>query len=99
MRGLLLAIGLLLPVLGWAAEPLGIDLEGYPYPFPVAFLPLSADGHRQWAHGLAVARAQLPRELLGQGDPSAHRRRVPGDCAGPDRLRQILQTRGRMVIR
>src|SRR5260370_15465641 len=45
IRGLLLAIALFLPVLGWAAEPLGIDLEGYPYPFPVAFLPLSVDYH------------------------------------------------------
>ncbi|MBV9755734.1 MAG: alpha/beta hydrolase [Alphaproteobacteria bacterium] len=25
----------------WAAEPLGIDLEGFPYPFPVSFLPLT----------------------------------------------------------
>lgn len=28
-----------------ATEPLGIDLEGYPYPYPVAFLPLSVAGH------------------------------------------------------
>jgi pimeloyl-ACP methyl ester carboxylesterase len=45
IRGLLLAIALILPVLGWAAEPLGIDLEGYPYPFPVAFLPLTVAHH------------------------------------------------------
>ena len=41
IRGLLLAIALLLPAPGGAAEPLGIDLEGYPYPFPVAFFPLT----------------------------------------------------------
>jgi pimeloyl-ACP methyl ester carboxylesterase len=27
-----------------AAEPLGIGMEGYPYPFPVKFLPLTVEG-------------------------------------------------------
>ena len=26
-------------------EPLGIALEGYPYPFPVRFLPLTVEQH------------------------------------------------------
>ena len=26
-----------------AAEPLGIALEGYPYPYPIAFLPLTVE--------------------------------------------------------
>jgi pimeloyl-ACP methyl ester carboxylesterase len=29
------------PRAAWSAEPLGIDLEGFPYPFPVSFLPLT----------------------------------------------------------
>jgi pimeloyl-ACP methyl ester carboxylesterase len=45
IRRRLLAIALFVPVLGWAAEPLGIDLEGYAYPFPVAFLPLTVAHH------------------------------------------------------
>jgi hypothetical protein len=31
-----------------SAEPLGIALEGYAYPFPVQFLPLSVAGHAVW---------------------------------------------------
>src|SRR5215204_3886766 len=27
------------------SEPLGIALEGYPYPFPVRFLPLTVEQH------------------------------------------------------
>ena len=54
-RYLLALIALLVPWVAaplasaWAApsapEPLGIDLEGYPYPYPVAFLPLEQDHH------------------------------------------------------
>jgi hypothetical protein len=28
-----------------SSEPLGIALEGYPYPFPVRFLPLTVERH------------------------------------------------------
>ena len=60
IRGLLLAIALCLPALGWAAEPLGIDLEGYPYPFPVAFLPLSVDHHPVRMADMDVAPTGTP---------------------------------------
>lgn len=42
---LALATATLLSSAARAAEPLGIDLEGYPYPFPVAFLPLTVGHH------------------------------------------------------
>ena len=47
----LFAILLTLAPIGYAAaqtgqpEPLGVALEGYRYPFPVAFLPLDVEGH------------------------------------------------------
>ena len=49
-RFLLALLALLVPLAPVAAappatEPLSIDLEGYPYPYPVAFLPLEQDHH------------------------------------------------------
>jgi proline iminopeptidase len=37
---------LLISALGRAAEltPLSISMEGYPYPYPVSFLPLAIEG-------------------------------------------------------
>jgi proline iminopeptidase len=37
---------LLISALGHAAEitPLSISMEGYPYPYPVGFLPLAIEG-------------------------------------------------------
>jgi hypothetical protein len=62
-----------------SSEPLGIALEGYPYPFPVRFLPLTVERHavrlaymdvppdrsRQRPGRPADAWAQLPGLLLG----------------------------------
>lgn len=45
MLRLLAALALLLPLAANGAEPLGIDLEGYPYPYPVSFMPLTVGHH------------------------------------------------------
>src|ERR1700748_446393 len=39
-----IAWAMLAPVVSHAAEPYGIGLEGFPYPYPVSMLPIPAGG-------------------------------------------------------
>jgi len=74
---LLLAIVLALPLAARAAEPLGIDLEGYPYPFPVAFLPLTMAHHPERMAYMDVGPTGAPNGravllLHGRNFPSSY---------------------------
>lgn len=50
------------PALAQAEEPLGIGLEGFPYPYPVRFLPLTQDGEK-----LRMAFMDVPPEGEANG--------------------------------
>ena len=77
MYRLLLALALLLPFAASAAEPLGIDLEGYPYPYPVAFLPLTVAHHPERMAYMDVAPSGAANGLAvlllhGRNFPSSY---------------------------
>jgi pimeloyl-ACP methyl ester carboxylesterase len=88
MRGrFLLAIVLALPLTAGATEPLGIDLEGYAYPFPIAFLPLTVATHPVRMAYMDVAPTGAPNGkpvllLHGRNFPSSYWDPVIRELAG-----------------
>ncbi len=77
VRRLILALVLLLPLSARGAEPLGIDLETYPYPFPVAFFPLTVAHHPARMAYMDVAPAGVANGhavllLHGRNFPSSY---------------------------
>ncbi len=93
-------------------EPYGIGLEGFTYPYPVSLLPLVNDGEPVRMAYMDVAPAQpngrtvvllhgrnFPASYWGARHQDLERFRLPRGGAGPDRLRQILQTRRRAAFR
>ncbi|AWN38878.1 alpha/beta fold hydrolase [Methylobacterium radiodurans] len=66
-----------LPAAAQAPEPLGIALEGFAYPYPVAYLPLSRDGEAQRLAYMDVAPQGAPNGravllLHGRNFPSSY---------------------------
>ncbi|MGH7210778.1 MAG: alpha/beta fold hydrolase, partial [Acetobacteraceae bacterium] len=74
IRALIFSIALLLPLAARAADPLGIDLEGFPYPFPVAFFPLEVWHHPSRMAYMDVAPTGAPN---GQAVLLLHGRNFP----------------------
>lgn len=74
IRAVVLALVLLLPLGAVAAEPLGINLEGFPYPFPVSMFPLDVWGHPARMAYMDVAPSGKPR---GQAVLLLHGRNFP----------------------
>jgi len=93
-------------------QSLGAAMEGFPYPYPVAYLPLTMEGQMVKMAYMDVPPAGKPNGrnllllhgrnfggyLLGEHHPSAFERRVSRRRAGSDRFRKILQTRYRAVV-
>jgi hypothetical protein len=85
-------------------EPLGIALEGYPYPFPVRFLPLTVERHAvrlaymdvppgaaPSGRTVLLMHGRNPGLLLGADHQGLDRGGLSRAGAGPDQLRRILQ--------
>ena len=95
------------------AEAMGIGLEGFPYPYPVHFMPITLEGEDlrlaymdvaarraiEWADSRPSAWPQFPVELLGTHHQGADRGRLSGRGPGPDRLRQVVQAHFRLQFR
>ena len=75
--GLALLAGTAAPAPAQAAEPLGIALEGFAYPYPVSYLPLTRDGEAQRLAYMDVAPQGSPNGrtvvlLHGRNFPSSY---------------------------
>lgn len=75
------------PAAAQAPEPLGIALEGFAYPYPVSYLPLSRDGEAQRLAYMDVAPLRTPNGrtvllLHGRNFPSSYWAPVIAALAG-----------------
>jgi proline iminopeptidase len=98
-----MALAMMLATFSWAAEPYGIGLEGFAYPYPVSMLIVPTEGEalRLAYMDLKPAGAGNGRTVLllhGRNFPSSYWdegagcRRLSRRRAGPGRFWQILQT-------
>jgi pimeloyl-ACP methyl ester carboxylesterase len=77
IRAAVVALVVLLSLAARAAEPLGIDLEGFPYPFPVSMFPLDVWHHPSRMAYMDVAPGGKPNGgavllLHGRNFPSSY---------------------------
>lgn len=78
------------------ADALGIDLEGYPYPYPVFLLPLGVDHHEARMAYMDVAPRDMTQGDMTQGDVTRGDM-TQGDMArgAPANGRAVLLLHGR----